>query len=117
MYLHLHDFGIAYDLRNYSKHVKTATGMVKGTPSYCSPEQIKCTDSQCLNKIDSWALGVIAYQLCGLKLPFNGFQTVQIIYSITMTKPDPLPEIYSQELRDLIMSLLSKKHEDRPSID
>ena len=41
-----------------------------GTPYYLSPEIIK---NEPYNfKSDMWSLGVILYELCALKPPFNG---------------------------------------------
>ena len=61
VYLHMHDFGIARALESSVKHVKTDSGIVKGSTHYCSPEQLRGTACQCLGKIDTWAMGVIAY--------------------------------------------------------
>lgn len=40
-----------------------------GTPYYLSPEQ--CSDKPYNNKSDVWALGVVLYELCTLKRPFE----------------------------------------------
>jgi eukaryotic-like serine/threonine-protein kinase len=85
VYLHMHDFGIARALESSVKHVKTDSGIVKGSTHYCSPEQLRGTACQCLGKIDTWAMGVIAYQLVAKRMPFEGFLSAQVIYAITMT--------------------------------
>lgn len=61
----LGDFGIA---RVLSKTVEKAKTMV-GTPYYLSPEIIESKPYSL--KTDIWSLGVILYELCALKPPFN----------------------------------------------
>jgi NIMA (never in mitosis gene a)-related kinase len=62
----LGDFGIA---RVLSTTIEQAVTIV-GTPYYLSPEIIK---NEPYNfKSDMWSLGVILYELCALKPPFNG---------------------------------------------
>lgn len=80
------DFGIA----RVSNSGKTKTGMVVGTPSFMSPEQV--TGRKDLDgRTDLWSLGVVLYQMVTLELPFNGEQATQIMYAIaTEPYPDPL---------------------------
>ena len=80
------DFGIA----RVSNSGKTKTGMVVGTPSFMSPEQV--TGSKDLDgRSDLFSLGVVLYQLVTLELPFNGEAATQIMYKIaTEPYPDPL---------------------------
>lgn len=62
----LGDFGIARVLSTTIEHAVT----IVGTPYYLSPEIIK---NEPYNfKSDMWSLGVILYELCALKPPFNG---------------------------------------------
>ncbi len=62
--LKIGDFGISKSL---DKTLMAATTMV-GTPYYLSPEMVEGKSYS--TKADIWALGVILYQLCSLKLPF-----------------------------------------------
>ncbi|MFZ5724163.1 MAG: CHASE2 domain-containing serine/threonine-protein kinase [Pseudomonadota bacterium] len=80
------DFGIA----RVSNSGKTKTGMVVGTPSFMSPEQV--TGRKDLDgRTDLFSLGVVLYQLVTLELPFNGEAATQIMYKIaTEPYPDPL---------------------------
>jgi serine/threonine-protein kinase len=79
------DFGIA----RITDSSKTKTGMVLGTPSFMSPEQLagKKIDGQS----DLFSLGVTLYQLaCGV-LPFQGESMAQLMYKIANEPPaDPL---------------------------
>jgi len=60
------DFGIARVLRHT---VDVARSMV-GTPYYLSPEIIEGRPYSF--KSDIWSLGVMLYELCALKPPFEG---------------------------------------------
>lgn len=61
----LGDFGIARVLNNTREKVKTMVG----TPYYLSPEIIESKDYSF--KTDIWSLGIILYELCALKPPFD----------------------------------------------
>lgn len=64
--LKLGDFGIARVLNQTSEMAAT----VVGTPYYLSPEIVQS------NKYgfptDIWSLGVLLYEICALRPPFNG---------------------------------------------
>ena len=62
--LKIGDFGIS---KSFDKTTLAATAMI-GTPYYLSPEMVEGKPYS--TKADIWALGVILYQLCALKLPF-----------------------------------------------
>ncbi len=70
------DFGIA----RITDSSKTKTGMVLGTPSYMSPEQLAGTKIE--GSSDLFSLGVSLYlMVCG-KLPFNGDSMAQLMFRI-----------------------------------
>jgi eukaryotic-like serine/threonine-protein kinase len=75
------DFGIA----RITDSSKTKTGMVLGTPSYMSPEQLagKKIDGQS----DLFSLGVTLYQLSCGSLPFQGDSMTQLMYKIANEPP------------------------------
>lgn len=79
------DFGIAR-LNNSSR---TKTGMVVGTPSYMSPEQV--TGKRVDGRSDIFSLGVMLYQMLTGELPFQAENATQIMYKIaTEAHPDIL---------------------------
>jgi serine/threonine-protein kinase len=104
------DFGIA----RITDSSKTKTGMVLGTPSFMSPEQLagRKIDGQS----DLFSLGVTLYQLCCGALPFQGDSMAQLMYKIANEPPiDPvtlnpaLPEC----LIATIARALAKQKEER----
>jgi serine/threonine-protein kinase len=74
------DFGIA----RVSNSSKTKTGMVVGTPSYMSPEQV--TGKRVDGRSDIFSLGVMLYQLLTSELPFQAENATQIMYKIATEK-------------------------------
>ena len=60
------DFGIAHVLG----HTVDVTRSMVGTPYYLSPEIIEGWTYSF--KSDIWSLGVLLYELCALKPPFEG---------------------------------------------
>jgi serine/threonine-protein kinase len=78
------DFGIA----RITDSSRTKTGMVLGTPSYMSPEQL--AGRKIDGRADLYALGVTLYQLCTGQLPFTGESLAQLMYRIAN---DPAPDV------------------------
>ena len=78
------DFGIA----RITDSSRTKTGMVLGTPSYMSPEQLAGVKID--GRSDLYSLGVTLYQMCCGHLPFVGDSLAQLMYRIAN---DPVPDI------------------------
>jgi serine/threonine-protein kinase len=70
------DFGIA----RITDSSKTKTGMVLGTPSYMSPEQL--AGKKIDGRSDIFSLGVSLYQMACGQLPFLGESMAQLMYKI-----------------------------------
>ncbi len=75
------DFGIA----RITDSSKTKTGMVLGTPSYMSPEQL--SGAKISGSSDLFSLGVSLYQLLCGKLPFEGDSMAQLMFRIANEPP------------------------------
>jgi len=85
------DFGIA----RITDSSKTKTGLVLGTPSYMSPEQL--SGEKISGQSDLFSLGVMMYQLVTGELPFKGDSMATLMYKITNQQhasPDTInPEV------------------------
>jgi len=95
------DFGIA----RITDSSKTKTGMVLGTPSYMSPEQIagKRIDGQS----DLFSLGVTLYQLSCGSLPFQGDSMTQLMFKIASEPPIDILTV-NPGLPDCVVEVLNK---------
>ncbi|MGH8681229.1 MAG: serine/threonine-protein kinase, partial [Burkholderiales bacterium] len=78
------DFGIA----RITDASKTKTGMVLGTPSYMSPEQL--AGRKIDGRSDLFSLAVSLYQLASGRLPFDGESMAQLMFKIAN---EPAPDI------------------------
>ena len=83
------DFGIA----RITDSSKTKTGMVLGTPSYMSPEQL--AGKKIEGPSDLFSLGVTLYQLACGTLPFQGETMTQLMYKIANEPPVDILSINS----------------------
>ena len=83
------DFGFSKML-NYSEEM-ALSGV--GTAFYLSPEI--CNGMPYDTKADIWSFGVILYELCALRRPFEGGNIVAIINKILSSEPEELHVRYS----------------------
>ncbi len=79
------DFGLARSGTDTTQ--LTETGALLGTVCYMSPEQVLCqgVDHRC----DSWAAGVVIYQMLTGRLPFWGENPYAVFDAILQAKPLP----------------------------
>jgi serine/threonine-protein kinase len=104
------DFGIA----RITDSSKTKTGMVLGTPSYMSPEQLAGKKIQ--GSSDLFSLGVSLYQLACGKLPFEGDSMAQLMYRIANEPPTDVLSVNPDLppcLAEILAKMLAKNIEDR----
>jgi NIMA (never in mitosis gene a)-related kinase len=106
----LGDFGIAKHLSRTVEKMKT----VVGTPYYMSPEICESRDYSF--KTDIWSLGVILYEMCELRLPFEGNSLPVLALKISKGEYAALTANYSKELKVLVKTLLQNNPNKRPSI-
>jgi NIMA (never in mitosis gene a)-related kinase 1/4/5 len=85
-----------------------------GTPYYMSPEV--CESKPYSYSSDVWALGCILYELCTLKHAFMSENLLGLVFKIVQDKQEPIPEMYSADLRELINLMLDKDEKQRPSV-
>lgn len=68
-------------------------------------------------KSDVWALGCVLYEMTTLKHAFNGKNLPALILKILRGIYPPIPDQYSDSLRDLISSMLQTDPDLRPSLE
>ena len=106
----LGDFGIAKCLDKTMDKAKTYIG----TPYYLSPEII---NSQPYGfQSDIWSLGVLLYEMCALKMPFDASNLPQLYFKIINCNYQPLNNIYSEGLKKLVKDMLNESYLKRPTI-
>ncbi|CAK68500.1 unnamed protein product (macronuclear) [Paramecium tetraurelia] len=107
----LGDFGIAKILSTTSPCAKS----VIGTPYYMAPEMFE--NQPYGFKQDIWCLGVVLYEMCNKRPPFEGDNIAQLALKVVRCEITPTLECYSTKLRNLIGKLLSGKEHRRPAIN
>ncbi|CAD8211703.1 unnamed protein product [Paramecium octaurelia] len=107
----LGDFGIAKILSTTSPCAKS----VIGTPYYMAPEMFE--NQPYGFKQDIWCLGVVLYEMCNKRPPFEGDNIAQLALKVVRCEITPTLECYSSKLRSLIGKLLSGKEHRRPAIN
>jgi CHASE2 domain-containing sensor protein/tRNA A-37 threonylcarbamoyl transferase component Bud32 len=108
--LKLTDFGIA----RLTDSSKTKTGMVLGTPSYMSPEQLAGRKIE--GRSDLFSLAVSLYQLLSGKLPFEGESMAQLMYKIANEPPTDILSVNPKVPHGLVAFLdkaLAKNPDER----
>jgi eukaryotic-like serine/threonine-protein kinase len=104
------DFGIARVMSSS----KTQTGVILGTPSYMSPEQI--AGKKVDGRSDLFSLGVVLYELISGEKPFTGESITTLMYNITSTAPPSIKELSPDipaKLVPIVEKLLAKEVEAR----
>ena len=104
------DFGIA---KAASGGGLTSTGMSIGTPHYMSPEQARAQPLD--GRSDIYSLGVVAYQCLTGRVPFDGKDSLSIVYKhVTESIPTPLLQDHDQwALFELVQKMMAKSPEER----
>ena len=65
-----------------------------------------------------WALGIILYQLVSsLKHPFECEHAMAMLLAIKDKEPAPLPTTVSPQIKQIILRLLDKNPQSRPSAE
>lgn len=110
-FVKLGDFGIAKTLQSTVENAQT----IVGTPYYLSPEII---ENKPYNfKSDIWSLGVLLYEMCALKPPFNGGSLHALALQIVRGKYEAVPSQYSIGLKNMLTHLLCIDPNKRPNIN
>jgi CHASE2 domain-containing sensor protein len=95
------DFGIA----RITDSSKTKTGMVLGTPSYMSPEQL--SGKKVDGRSDLFSLGVALYQMLTGKLPFSGDSMAQLMFKIA-NEPHPAITTLRPDIPEALVAVIDR---------
>ena len=110
----LMDFGAAKPM---SVNTRTMQGTVVGTPHYMSPEQVNGDPLD--GRSDFFSLGVLLYELCANRRPFEADNLATLLWRIDECKYDKLrkarPAI-SPMTEELVDRLLAKNPDHRPRV-
>ncbi len=104
------DFGVA----KIVSQQMTQTGMMMGTPSYMSPEQVQ--GGAVDGRADQFALGVIAYEMLTGEKPFVAEYLPSLLYKICREDPAPpqrLNTTLSSQSEAVLRRALAKSPNDR----
>jgi len=110
-FVKLGDFGIARVLSTTRENAKTMVG----TPYYLSPEIIN--GKAYSFKSDIWSLGVVLYEMCALKPPFDAQSLTFLAMKIVKGQYSPVPTSFSRELKGLVSTLLQVDPLKRPNVN
>src|SRR5688500_5794690 len=104
------DFGIARPLASNL----TAVGEMLGTPSYMSPEEVKCTAVTA--RSDLFSAGAVLYEMATGVKAFAASDVSGILRNVVETEPRPAHEVHNQvppALWTFLKRLLAKDPEQR----
>ncbi len=107
------DFGLALDEGQAGGGAK---GIVSGTPSYMSPEQVSGTAHRIDGRTDIYSLGVVLYEMLTGRVPFAATTPVELFRQVLDDEPQPPRQIVHElplELERACLKALAKREQDR----
>jgi serine/threonine protein kinase/tetratricopeptide (TPR) repeat protein/TolB-like protein len=112
------DFGLAARLKDAelkeataSKVPLTESRMIVGTLPYLAPELLRGHPADA--RTDTWALGVLLYEMASGSHPFHGRTAFELSSAILREAPTPLPVSVPTGLRAVILRCLEKSPGER----
>ena len=111
------DFGVAraIDAELRAETLRTHPGEIIGTLAYMSPEQASGDPERLDTRADVYSLGVVAYELCGGRLPFDfaGTTLTEAVRVIREDEPRRLGTL-RRELAGDLETIVAKAMEKEP---
>ncbi len=109
------DFGISSELSRETTDF-SSTNSLEGTVTYIAPEQTGRMNRNVDYRSDFYSLGITFYELLTGQLPFEGDDTLEVIYSHIAKQPVSPQEIrpeLPEVLSNIVLKLIAKNAEDR----
>jgi Serine/threonine protein kinase len=91
--------------------METDPGVIMGTVSYMSPEQVKGGPFD--YRSDIFSLGVVLYEMLAGCRPFSGNSSIETMHAILKQEAPELPATLPQSLERIVRRCLEKNPEDR----
>jgi len=119
---HILDFGLAKTAANLSASpdgnvMPTLTGQIQGTIAYMSPEQAAGRPDLMDMRTDIYSLGVILYQMCTGKLPYDVLGTLlealKNIQYAEPARPRQIVKRFDSDVEAIILKCLAKDPDRR----
>jgi eukaryotic-like serine/threonine-protein kinase len=107
---HITDFGLAKCVEAESG--MTQTGLILGTPSYMSPEQVSGHRSKVTKSADIYGLGAVLYKLLTGRPPFHAETLYETLQRVLERQPTPLRSYnhrVDRELEAICLRCLEKE--------
>jgi len=95
------DFGIARIMTSS----RTRTGIIMGTPTYMSPEQL--AGKRVDGRSDIFSLGIVLYELLTGEKPFKGESITALTYQIA-NEPHPSLRDHNPDIPDYCLKIVDK---------
>ncbi|EPY20103.1 hypothetical protein STCU_09154 [Strigomonas culicis] len=108
-HLKLGDFGVCTILSNANEKAESMIG----TPLYFAPEV--CQSEFYDERSDVWSLGVVFYEMCTLRRPFDACNLFVLIQNILNEKPPPFNTGLDAAFEEIVFKMLSKDPTARPT--
>jgi serine/threonine-protein kinase len=107
------DFGIAREVD--TPHELTVSGMVLGTPAFCSPEQVRGETSKLDRRTDVYGLGATLYWFLTGQSPYAGSYP-EVVSGVSEREPVPPHRIEPSipvDLETIVLKCLEKEQDRR----
>jgi serine/threonine-protein kinase len=101
------DFGIA----RITSSSKTKTGVIMGTPSYMSPEQV--AGKKVDGRSDIFSLGVVLFEMLAGEKPFSGSDMTSLMYKVAKERHPSIREI-NPRVPQIVEKIIDKALEKEP---
>ncbi|CAK1553753.1 unnamed protein product [Leptosia nina] len=112
--LKITDFGVAEALDMFSPHDTCYTG--QGSPAFQPPEIANGAETFAGTKVDIWSSGVTLYNMTTGRYPYEGDNVYRLLEVIGRAEPAPPPASVGPTLTALLVHMLKRDPELRPTV-